>query len=655
VKILVTGAGGFIGHNLVKFLVSKGHTVVGADIVKPKWEPSLAYCFYLADLRCLSDCCWTMESGIDQVYQLAADMGGIGYITGSHASIARNNVLINTSMLEASKMSGVRSFLFSSSACVYPQYRQLDSDINGLKEEDAYPADPEEGYGWEKLFTEQLCRYYREDYGLNTRVVRLHNVYGPCYDERTEVLTRKGFKFFKDLVFKDEIATLNSQTGYLEYHQPSAIQKLPYEGLMYKISSRNVDLLITPDHSMWYAPRRTKSKSLHSFQFGKAEDVCGRSHHILTRSAKWKGEWNTVWLKPKQVTNTLGYSLQKRNWRWKVRLTHWLEFLGWYLAEGSTVKTGNYIVFLAQRDPANQKEIAETVQKMGYKARIIPTGVEVSSKQLYEMVEPFGHAHQKYIPYKYMLLPPRHLARLFRTLMLGDGDKDGGRYSTTSCRLADSVMEIALKLGYGVQVAKEPANNPGHHDMYRVHISKRGIHRILPHHINKLAYVGTVYDVTVPNHIVLVRRNGKIVWSGNCGAFEGGREKAPAALCRKIALANNGDEIEVWGDGNQTRSFLYIDDCLEGLYAAQNSDHHGPINIGSEELVTVNELVDIIAKIAGKTIRKRYDTSKPQGVRGRNSDSSLALKVLGWSPKVPLEVGLERTYRWIEDQVRRQK
>ena len=316
-KILVTGAGGFIGNSLVKFLVSKGHTVIGADIFLPKWETSPAHKFYPINLGHLGDCCWTMESGIDQVYQLAADMGGIGYITGSHASIARNNVLINTSMLEASRMSGVKSFLFSSSACVYPQYKQLDSDIEGLKEEDAYPADPEEGYGWEKLFTEKLCQYYHEDYGLNTHIVRLHNVYGPL------------------------------------------------------------------------------------------------------------------------------------------------------------------------------------------------------------------------------------------------------------------------------------------------------------------------------------------------GTYEGGREKAPAALCRKIALAKDGDEIEVWGDGNQTRSFLYIDDCVEGLYAAMNSDHHGPINIGSEELVTVNELVDIIAKIAGKSIRKRYDTSKPQGVRGRNSDSSLALKVLGWSPKVPLEVGLEKTYRWVEDQVRK--
>ena len=327
-KILVAGAGGFIGSHLVKFLVDKGHTVIGTDIVEPKWEPSPAHEFYLAELRSQMDYNWwddetnterNGETNIEQVYQLAADMGGVGEITAYHARIARNNILINTGMLDAGKTMGVSSFLFSSSACVYPQYRQLDSNIDGLKEEYAYPADPEEGYGWEKLFTEKLVQYYHEDYGLNTHIVRLHNVFGPL------------------------------------------------------------------------------------------------------------------------------------------------------------------------------------------------------------------------------------------------------------------------------------------------------------------------------------------------GTYEGGREKAPAALCRKIALAKDEDEIEVWGDGNQTRSFLYIDDCVKGLYAAMNANYNGPINIGSEELVTVNELVDMIAKIAGKSIRKRYDTTKPQGVRGRNSDSSLALKVLGWSPKVPLEVGLERTYRWIYNQIKERR
>lgn len=140
---------------------------------------------------------------------------------------------------------------------------------------------------------------------------------------------------------------------------------------------------------------------------------------------------------------------------------------------------------------------------------------------------------------------------------------------------------------------------------------------------------------------------------GPLGTYEGGKEKAPAALCRKIALAKDGDEIEIWGDGKQTRSFLYIDDCLEGIYRLMQSDYAEPLNIGSDRMVTIDELVDIIAQIAGKRIRKRYDLSKPQGVRGRNSDNTKMREVLGWEPQVSLEKGLEITYRWIENELRK--
>jgi len=314
--ILVTGAGGFIGHHLVKRLKAEGYWVRGVDIKYPEFEPSPADEFELLDLR-RWDNCLIATRGIDEVYNLAADMGGIGYITAYHADVARNNILINAHMLEASRINGVKKFLFSSSACVYPQYRQNTPDVTPLKEEDAYPADPEPGYGWEKLFTEELCRYYWQDYRFETRIVRFHNVYGPL------------------------------------------------------------------------------------------------------------------------------------------------------------------------------------------------------------------------------------------------------------------------------------------------------------------------------------------------GTYEGGREKAPAAICRKIALAKDGDEIEVWGDGNQTRSFMYIDDCIEGLIRIMASDYREPLNLGTDRLVTINELVDIVAKIAGKNIKKKHDLSKPQGVRGRNSDNTRLRQVLGWEPQTPLEVGLEVTYKWIEGELRK--
>jgi len=315
-RVLVTGSGGFIGHHLVKYLVDKGYWVRGVDIKEPEFEPTAANEFILLDLR-FEDNCLTATKDVDHVYNLAADMGGIGYITASHADIARNNILINANMLEGSRTNNVEKFLYSSSACVYPMYLQTEADVTPLKEEDAYPADPEEGYGWEKLFAEKLCQYYLEDHGLETRVVRFHNVYG-------------------------------------------------------------------------------------------------------------------------------------------------------------------------------------------------------------------------------------HL-----------------------------------------------------------------------------------------------------------GTYDGGKEKAPAALSRKIALAKDTDEIEVWGDGEQTRSFMHVDDCVEGIYRLLQSDYNKPLNLGRDRMVTINELIDIIANIAEKTITRRHDLTKPQGVRGRNSDNTLLNQVLGWEPSITLEEGLISTYEWISEQVKK--
>jgi nucleoside-diphosphate-sugar epimerase len=134
---------------------------------------------------------------------------------------------------------------------------------------------------------------------------------------------------------------------------------------------------------------------------------------------------------------------------------------------------------------------------------------------------------------------------------------------------------------------------------------------------------------------------------GELGTYDGGREKSPAAICRKVALARDGDTIEVWGDGNQTRSYCHVSDCVEGLFRLAQSDYREPLNIGTERLVTINELVDIVAGIAGKQTSKSHDLTKPQGVRGRNSDNSRLRQVLGWEPNLSLEAGLAQTYAWI--------
>lgn len=182
-RALVTGAGGFVGNHLVRYLKERGYWVRGVDLKPPEWGKSAADEFYQDDLRHSHDALLAMNtwtSGpFDEVYALAADMGGMGFISTHHAQILHNNALININTLDAAKEYGVGRYLYTSSACVYPEYAQTETWVPGLKESDAWPAQPQDAYGLEKLVTEELCKHYCRDYGLETRIVRLHNVYGP--------------------------------------------------------------------------------------------------------------------------------------------------------------------------------------------------------------------------------------------------------------------------------------------------------------------------------------------------------------------------------------------------------------------------------------------------------------------------------------------
>ncbi|MGD0451766.1 MAG: NAD-dependent epimerase/dehydratase family protein [Candidatus Bathyarchaeia archaeon] len=314
-KVLITGGGGFVGSHLARTLKQQGNFVRIADIKFDEYLKEKYYSEKLTlDLRVWENCLKATD-GMEKVYNLAANMGGIGFITEIGAEVMHDNVLINTLMLEAARRNKVKRYLYTSSACVYPTYRQTNPELSGLKEEDAYPADPDNFYGWEKLYTEKLCEAYQRDYKMNIRVLRYHNIYGPE------------------------------------------------------------------------------------------------------------------------------------------------------------------------------------------------------------------------------------------------------------------------------------------------------------------------------------------------GTYKGGREKSPAAICRKVSEATNLGTIDIWGDGKQTRSYCYVDDAVKGTITLMESDYDKPINIGSDRLVSINTLADMVIRISGKKISKKYDLSAPQGVRGRNADLTLVKKALKWEPQVSLEVGLAKTYSWIDAQV----
>ena len=221
-RILVTGAGGFIGHHLVTALKRQGYWVRGADVKYPAFSPTAADEFVLLDLRRWENCLQATD-GVDEVYALAADMGGMGFISAHHAQILHNNSLINLHTLEAARTNGVQRYLYTSSACVYPEYKQMDTDVIPLREEDAYPAQPQDAYGWEKLIAERLCAHYREEYGIATRIVRFHNIFGPLgtwdggREKAPAALCRK--EALAKLAGNPEVAIWGDgeQTGYFCY------------------------------------------------------------------------------------------------------------------------------------------------------------------------------------------------------------------------------------------------------------------------------------------------------------------------------------------------------------------------------------------------------------------------------------------------------
>lgn len=667
---LVLGAGGFIGSHLVKRLKEEKYYVVGADLKQPEFSESLADEFFIADLRNF-DAVRNIMREYDEVYQLAADMGGAGYIfTGEHdADVMCNSAQINLNVAHWAAACGVKKLFFSSSACVYPEHNQTDPNNPNCIESSAYPANPDSEYGWEKLFSERLYQAYCRNYGLDVRIARFHNIFGPCFDVETEVLTKSGWKFFKDVnINVDLFATLNDNNELI-YIPAKYKQEYHYCGDMYYVDGQSINQLVTPNHNLYVSTRTTIKNSENKWKAGdapykliKVSDLNWNVNVLkFTSFFNWKGDN----LPDNYLIKYSDMSDGRRKHKGKyVSMMDWFEFIGWYVTDGSSFKTkSNYTVCITQyelKNSENRNRIKILLRRMdiNFSEDKNHTQIIISNKQIYEAVKECGKgAENKKIPDWMLLANSELLSVLFETMMKGDGDKTGHKFSTVSKKLKDQFMEIALKLGKTTtcSITEKPLLDT-HHQIYRIFLSnrkefwsKRNTRRIVK-------YDGMVYDVTLPEyHILLVRRNGRVCWSGNCGSWNNGKEKAPAAICRKVAEAEDGGEIEIWGDGQQTRSFMFIDECLEGVRRLMDSHVVAePINIGSDEMISINGLVELVAKIAKKNITIKH-IDGPLGVRGRCSNNALIGLRLGWRPSYPLELGLIQTYAWIKEQVDKNK
>lgn len=332
-----------------------------------------------------------------------------------------------------------------------------------------------------------------------------------CYSDDTEILTKdRGWVLFKDLTYEDEVACLSKDTHTMYWHKPQAIEKFHFKGNMYRLNHRSIDLLVTPNHNLYLAESRERK----GYHFKQIKDIYHVSH--ILDSFYWYGKEKEYFFIPKYEE----HFNQKIND--KISMDLWLEFLGWFISEGTAeyneVKH-NYRINIAQTNKSPYiKEIKRVLEQInenynyGEKAGNFSFG----NKQLAKYLKPLGKSYEKYIPQEFMNLSKRQLKILFDAIMKGDGNKNQRRYTTTSKKLADQIQELALKIGYNSTMSIEIRDSPKHHNIYRIYFrNKKHLQIYKNRHISKEEYDGVVYCCTVPENIVCVRRNGRTTFCGN--------------------------------------------------------------------------------------------------------------------------------------------
>ncbi len=663
-KILVTGGCGFIGANWMDRLLARGERAVAYDnlsrrgaVKNAEWlRAKYGSQFELIradvrDARALADA----VRDADAIYHLAAQVAVTTSLTDPRSDF-EINALGTFNALEAARASGRNPlFLFASTNKVYGEM-------------DDVPV------------VERATRYAFGDLpggASEAQPLDFHSPYGCCYSADTDILTRRGWKKFYELVPEDDVLTYSLERKVAEYQRPTAHFAFPFEGKMYVQSNRRLKTCVTPNHKMLVAWDCNHDELIHP-RLCEAQSIEGKPMAYLLAAEVEGGEELEYFVLPEIKGGKHKHDFPAR----KIPICDWLKFLGWYISEGhcyENKKTGNCTVTLTTCYRTD--EAIEVMRAIGLSPVVDKHHVTATSRQLYEYLHPLGKSHEKYIPQCIKNLSNKYLSILLESLLDGDGNShstNGWRYTSVSQRLADDVQEIAIKCGMAASVAFDKEG------FYRVYIctTRTAQCNLDANRSEWIDYTGKTYCVEVPNSIVMVRQSGHAYFSGNSkgaadqyvrdyhriygmrtvvfrqSAIYGYRqfgEEDQGWLAWFIIAAVMGRPITIYGDGKQVRDMLFIDDLLDAYDAATARIEQvaGQVyNIGGGPKNTVSvwaEFGPLLEKLHGQKIPVGAGDWRPGDQKVCVYDISKARRELNWEPKVDVKTGVEKLYRWVKE------
>lgn len=658
--VLITGVAGLIGSRMADWILENKpeYGVIGVDNLFGGYIDNVddRVIFYKRDLSedKINDI--FEQYPIEYVYHFAC-YAAEGLSPFVRMFNWKNNAVSTANVINCCIEYGVKRLVYTSSMSVYGH-----GNGNGRFDENDTPC-PVDPYGISKYACEMDIKVAGEQHGLDWCIIRPHN----CYSEDTELLTENGWKLFKDLTNGEKVLTLNTETMSMEYHEPTEYHKYFVDDYLYNFHTKGIDLMVTSDHSMV-----TRTSSKNKIQKITAKEIYDNPekyyyYETLKSGYEMCSQKEDDIIIP-EVTDELGRSMNnghQNGGERRIKAEDWFSFLGWYISEGSCFKTpSNYTVVISQYENVhkdNYEEIKRLIERMGFKYYATKNDIKIHSKQLYCFLKslfPDNGVLNKHIPREYLFYNKKCLIELYNSLMAGDGNADESRYSTTSERLANDFSELLVKIGKCGTIFKEKRDGCWN-TIYRISISKNvnpsfGDMYTKKLNCDKVRYEGYVYDITVPNHIIYVRRNGKSCWGSNCyGRKQNIWDKYRNVLGIWMYQILHNEPMLIYGDGEQTRAFTCVDDILEPLWNAATKKEASMeiINLGNSKGYSINEAAKVLSSISGyKDIKHKESRFE---VKNAVPTFEKSVEILGFKDNTSLEDGLKDMWDWAKEQPNR--